>query len=96
MVLVKPSPINMESMADEEDHDVVGANDQDQKNKSRNHHPLCTKDGERNILTLPDTFRINKKEQTGGASCGDSHPWSQTSSQPILKHRFRHQLMKKP
>lgn len=48
-------------MTDEEDHDVVGADDQDQKNKSRNHHPLCTRGGERkHILTLPDTFSTNK------------------------------------
>lgn len=32
VVFMKPSPINMESMADEEHHGVVGADDQDEKN----------------------------------------------------------------
>lgn len=30
------------------------------------------------------------------APSGESHPLSQTTSQPILKHRLKHQLMKNP
>lgn len=94
VVLMEPSSINMETVADKEHHGVVGADDQNQKNKSRNHHSVCTGgDGGKHNLTLfvSDIFRT--KEQAGGASCEDSYPRSQTSSQPILKHRFTHQLM---
>lgn len=41
VVLMEPSSINMETVADKEHHGVVGADDQDQENKSRNHHSVC-------------------------------------------------------
>lgn len=50
---MEPSSINMETVADKEHHGVVGADDQDQKNESRNHHSVCTRgDGGKHNLTL--------------------------------------------
>lgn len=72
VVLMEPSSINMETVADKEHHGVVGADDQDQKNKSGNHHPVCTSGngGKHNLtMSVSDIFRTNQnklEEHPGG------------------------------
>lgn len=64
----------MESVADEEHHGVVGADDQDKKNQCRNHHPSGTRGDGGKCTFMLSVFVTNKNEQIGGAPHSPSVP----------------------